>query len=365
MDQERLSLIRLVRSEGVGQVTLRQLLTKYKTAKNAVENFKEFAQQYKLTNKIFLIDTQVVTQELEDLEKMGGKLITFLDPQYPKLLKQLHDYPFILSVIGNHELLKLPSIAVVGSRNASANGYRYGHMLSQQIVGQGYVVVSGLARGIDTAAHRGSGGKTIACLAGGVDFIYPPENKLLYEEIKEHGLLVSEMALGTTPKASNFPMRNRIISGLSEAVIVVEAAINSGSLITARFALEQNRDIYAVPSFPGDPRARGVLKLLKEGAYIMEDFSDYKKSYYQENVDEFTDEIDILSQKEEIKLSLEPEICESERIVLQQISSSPVSLDEIVEVTSLSINNVLSVISKFELEGKIMRQSGNKVVLVS
>ena len=361
MDQEIYSIIRLARSVGVGHVTFRQLMQQYNSAQDAVANFNEFVTKYKLQNKVSLSTTAQIDQELGCLNKIGGQLITYKDTRYPNLLKQIYDFPILLSALGNLDFASKACIAIVGSRNASANGYRYGYMLAKQATERGYVVTSGLARGIDTAAHYGAIGHTIACLAGGVDFIYPPENHKLYDELKETGLIISEMPFGTIPKATNFPMRNRIISGISESVIVVEAALNSGSLITARCALEQNRDVYAVPSFPGDPRARGTIKLLKEGAYLIEDFNDYKKDFYIVNRQKAFDSILIEEDKEE---DMPLDMHDVDQVILQQINSSPVAIDEIVAITSLSINIVLSTISKFELEGRVCRQNGNKVVLI-
>jgi len=331
----------------------------YSSASLAIENFHDFQIKNKLANKISLAPTSLLDKELAALEKIGGKIITYKNPNYPIYLRQIYDFPITISYFGNIELALRQCIAIVGARNCSANGFRYSYLLAKQATEKGYVVVSGLARGIDTAAHKASPANTIACLAGGVDYIYPEENKGLYEEIKQEGLIISEMPLGTVPKPTHFPMRNRIISGLSEAVIVVEAAINSGSLITARSALEQNRDVYAVPCFPGDPRSRGTIKLLKEGAYIMEDFDDYKKTEKKITSNVYIEEI---VEEDDQELSIVRE--DHERIILQQINRSEISIDEIVAITGLPVNIVLAYISKLELESVILRQSNNKVVKI-
>ena len=360
MDQEIFSIIRLARSSGVGHVTYRELIKKYKTAKLAIDNFKDFISEYRLQNRVKLATTDEINDEIAKLSQLKGQIITYKDANYPSMLKQITDFPIVISVIGNAQLLNKTCVAIVGSRNASANGYRYSYMLAKQAVERDFVVVSGLARGIDTAAHQGAMPQTIACLAGGVDYVYPPENQKLYDETSEKGLIVSEMSLGTIPKATNFPMRNRIISGLSESVIVVEAAINSGSLITAKFALEQNRDIYAVPSFPGDLRARGTIKLLKEGAYLIENFNDYRSEKLAKR-QIYIDDKELIEDNDDDSAFDKSDIT---KIIMQQINSSPVSIDEIVAITSLSTNMVLSELSKLELEGKVFRQNGNKVVLI-
>lgn len=360
MDREAYAIIRLARSRGVGSKTFRLLLQIAGTAITAIENFSELKAKLGLKNDLSLIDTALLDAELASLAQMGAYIITFQDEAYPKLLKEIYDFPLTLTYFGNIKLAHRKAVAIVGSRHASANGYRYSFNLAKQAHLANYVVVSGLAYGIDTAAHKAEPGNTVACIAGGIDHVYPEENRGLYHQIKEQGLIVSEMALGTIPKATNFPMRNRIISGLSLATIVVEAAINSGSLITARCALEQNRDVYAVPSFPGDPRSRGTIKLLKEGAYIMEDFSDFinhnkifKQCKIKENI--------------EIEENLLTETLNNrdiESIIMQQVGSSETLIDDVVTTSGFNSAEVMAVITKLELERKLMRCSHNKIVKV-
>ena len=358
MDREEYAIIRLARTRGIGNKTFRLLLQLASTATTAVENFNDLKLKLGLKNEISLIDPKLLDLELASIEQIGAKIITYKDEAYPKLLREIYDFPLTLTYLGNIELAHRQAVAIVGSRHASANGYRYSFNLAKQSHLANYVVVSGLAYGIDAAAHKAEPGNTVACIAGGIDHVYPEENRALYNQIKENGLILSEMPFGTVPKATNFPMRNRIISGLSLATIVVEAAINSGSLITARFALEQNRDVYAVPSFPGDPRSRGTIKLLKEGAYLMEDFSDFlnqNKVFKQQKLTE-NNEI------EENLLTYTVNNRDIESIILQQIGSSETLIDEVMTNTGFNPAEVLSVITKLELEGKLMRCSYNKVV---
>src|SRR6202000_1243253 len=214
-------------------------------------------------------------RELEKLEKRGGRLIAACEPDFPPGLAALEPPPPLISVIGNAHLLQKNMVAVGGTRNASALARKFAQILSRDLGEAGLVIASGLARGIDSAAHETAlGHGTVAVVAGGVDIIYPPENEALYRAIARQGAIISEMRLGEAPQARHSPRRNRLISGLSRGVVVVEAAERSGSLITANYALEQGREIFAVPGSPLDPRAKGANRLIREGATLIESASD-------------------------------------------------------------------------------------------
>ena len=361
MDAETYAIIRLARSSGIGQKTFRLLVQAAGSASEAVQNFPQLQKELKIRQEIGLIDRSKVDDELAKLTEIGASIITYRDQLYPKLLKQIYDFPLTITFLGNIELARKSCVAIVGSRNCSANGFRYSYNLAKQAFAENYVVVSGLALGIDTAAHKAAPNNTIACVAGGVNHVYPEENRGLYEQIAEQGLIISEMPLNTIPKATNFPMRNRIISGLSLATIVVEAAINSGSLITASCALEQNRDVYAVPTFPGDPRSRGTIKLLKEGAFIMENFADLKEQVAIAAPQK-------MKQNEAIEENLLTDKVlnrDIESIVMQQVGLSETSIDDIIAITGYNSYQVMAVISKLELDGKLLRQNYNKVIKIA
>jgi len=256
---------------------------------------------------------------------------------------------------------------VVGSRNASANGLRFAYKLSQDLVAKGYVVASGFARGIDNAAHKASVERgTIAVLAGGVDHIYPPEHEDLYHEIAEKGLIIAELPLGSIPKPQNFPQRNRIISGLSLATAVIEANLKSGSLITAKCALAQNREVFAVPGFPLDPRYQGNNHLLKQGAYLLESAEDIFEVVENNLITQtslFEQQKSYLnipnnSIKEDFS---EKELTQARREIINLVSTSPTSIDEIVNISQFPIGLVLTAIIELELAGKIIRHFGNKI----
>ncbi len=274
-DAARLDWLRLARSENVGPATFWSLLARYGTASAALEALPGLARRGGRTAAIRIASRQAAEREWEALAKAGARLIALGDEDYPPGLAHIDDAPPVLCIRGRSALLREPAVAVVGARNASALGRRLAETLAAELGAAGYAVVSGLARGIDTAAHCGAiGTGTIAVLAGGIDHIYPLENEALHEAIAEQGVLVSEMPLGFTPQARHFPRRNRIVSGSALGTVVIEAALKSGSLITARMALEQGREVFAVPGSPLDPRARGANNLIRQGAVLTESAAD-------------------------------------------------------------------------------------------
>jgi DNA processing protein len=272
---ERLAWLRLIRSENIGPVNFRRLLARFGTAEAAIAALPDLVRRGGRSRPIKLYPREAAESELSALETLGGRLIAVIEPDYPPALAALEDAPPVISALGDLGLLQRKSVAVVGARNASANGRRLARDLAAGLGTAGFVVTSGMARGIDAAAHVGAlETGTVAVVAGGLDVVYPPENEALYGEILARGLLVSEMPPATVPQAGHFPRRNRLISGMSLGVLVVEAARRSGSLITARYALEQGREVLAVPGSPLDPRARGCNDLLRQGAVLVESAED-------------------------------------------------------------------------------------------
>jgi DNA processing protein len=309
-------------------------------------------------------------REIETLAKRGARLIARPESEYPEALAALEDAPPVIAVRGRAELLVRPKIALVGARNASANGRRIAADLAAGLARSGTVVVSGMARGIDTAAHRGAldaqseTGGTIAVVAGGIDVLYPPENGALFERLGTEGLIVAEAAPGTEPAARHFPRRNRIISGLSRAVVVVEAALKSGSLITARYALDQGREVMAVPGSPLDPRCRGANRLIRDGARLVEDFEQVLESLdgltgpdlrFHENLkfDHQVSEINTLSEADRVRDE-----------VLSLLGPSPVMVDELVRQCHCSPPVLGMVLLELDLAGRLERHPGNRVSLL-
>ncbi len=268
-DDERLAHLRLIRSESIGTKTYWDLLNRYGSAREAIAALPALARSSGKPRALISLDE--AKREIDALRAAGGEVIVCGEPAYPSTLAAVDAPPPVLSVRGSLDVLRREMIAIVGARNASALGARFAREMAAELGAAGFTIASGLARGIDTAAHRGSlATGTCAVMAGGVDIVYPPENKALYEEIVATGVVVSEMPFGLQPIAQHFPRRNRIISGLARGVVVVEAAENSGSLITARLAGEQGRDVFAVPGSPLDPRAKGTNGLLRQGAVLTE-----------------------------------------------------------------------------------------------
>ena len=259
-DDERRAWLRLARTENVGPTTFAALIRRFPDVREALDAAPRLARRGGADTLRSPSEAEA-TAEIEKLARIGGRIIASLEPDFPPGLAALDPPPPLIAAIGHIPLFRRETIAIVGARNASALGIKLATRLAVDFGAAGLVVASGLARGIDYAAHKGAlDTGTVAVIAGGIDIVYPPENKTLYEEIASRGILVSEMPLGMAPLPRHFPRRNRLISGLARGVVVVEAAERSGSLITANYALEQGREVFAVPGSPLDPRAKGDRK---------------------------------------------------------------------------------------------------------
>ncbi|WP_374388968.1 DNA-processing protein DprA [Brevundimonas sp.] len=275
---ERFARLRLARTDRIGPVAFSQLLGRYGSAVRAVEALPDLVR--KSGAATLPPSSEAVERELAAGDRLGARLLVLGDADYPQMLAELDPAPPVLWTRGRAALLNRPAVAIVGARIASAGGQRIARGLAQQLGQAGHVVVSGMARGIDGAAHEGAlPTGTVAVLGGGVDDIYPPEHADLYARLVDQGCVVSESPIGARAQARDFPRRNRIISGLSRGVVVVEAEIRSGSLITARLAAEQGRDVFAVPGSPLDPRARGPNELLRQGAILCEGIEDIERAF--------------------------------------------------------------------------------------
>jgi DNA processing protein len=313
-------------------------------------------------------------RELSRLEDLGGRALAIGTHAYPPLLSALEDAPPLLFARGHLELFEKPAIALVGARNASANGRRMARDLAAALAAEGLLVTSGLARGVDGAAHAGAlDGGTCAVLAGGVDVVYPPEHAELYGEICARGIVVSEMPVGTEPQARHFPRRNRLISGISMAVVVVEAALKSGSLITARLAGEQGREVLAVPGSPLDPRAKGCNRLLRDGAALVEsarDVLDALSGQLRRDPREAA-AFDFASAgavpaglSGDPAMAEEPDeatLSEARAEVLELLGFAPVAVDEVIRQCHFSPAIVTLVLLELELAGRCERHPGNRV----
>ena len=372
MDQEeQINRLRLFRSENVGAVTFRILLQHFQTAENALNALPETARKGGLKKALRICSRAEAEQEIEAVRKAGSEMLFLGQKEYPELLAQINDAPPVLSVSGNKAFLKRPHVAVVGTRNASINGKNIARHIAADLVKSGYGVVSGLALGIDAAAHEGAlfaaneNASTIAVLGTGINVPYPEQNKKLYEQIREKGVLVSEFPFDTKPQPSNFPRRNRIISGLAEGLVVIEAALRSGSLITANKALEQGKDVFAVPSSPMDPRAAGVNHLIKSGAPLVESAQDIIDHLAQSTPFMLSE-----TQTEKRKNIVPPAHIEEptdkdRKELLSLLDGSPVEIDMLIRETGLPAGVISVLLVEMELAGQLERLPGNKVIRIT
>ena len=364
--QEKLASLRLIRSKNVGPRTFWELLRMFGTASNALEKASEIARRGGGNLNIEPLST--IEKEIELTTKFGASFIFEASSDYPSILKNIEDKPPVLIAKGRTDLLKKKgNVAIVGSRNASANGCVMADDLAKNISAAGHNIISGLARGIDTAAHKAAiNHGTIAVIAGGINSIYPPENKSLFNDIYEKGLVLTEHHLNCIPIAKYFPQRNRIISGMSLGVIVVEAAIRSGTLITARYALEQGREVFAVPGSPLDPRCQGTNQLIKSGAQLIENADDVLNSL---NTTFTSGESSLFDTSKAFSgittfSACEEDVAPYRKLLLEKLSFSPTNLDDIAKHSNIPIQILNYLVVELELAGKVERLFGNKIIML-
>jgi DNA processing protein len=361
---ERMDWLRLIRSENIGPITFYQLLQRYGSAAAGLDALPELAQRGGRSGSLRVPTRADALKELAAIERAGAKLVAWGEPGYPPALAAVEDAPPLLTARGDLELAQRRAVAIVGARNASANGKRFARDIAVQLGQQGFVVVSGLARGIDAAAHDGSlQTGTVAVVATGIDRVYPEENRALSDAIAARGLLLAEQPLGTEPHARNFPRRNRIIAGVALGVLVVEAAFKSGSLITARLALEQGRDVFAVPGSPLDPRCRGTNDLIRRGAKLTETVEDIVAELSPGAVPPPRPTVSAAEPAASFEAG-EQELERARRTLLEQLSPNPVPVDELVRATGMPAQMVAAVLLELSLAGKLDRQAGNRVALL-
>ncbi len=363
---ERLDWLRLIRTENVGPITFRHLLNRFGSAAAALAALPELSRRGGRLGGLAIANKAQAEAELEALERVEARLVALGEPDYPVGLATIEDAPPLLSVRGNAVLLTGRIVAIVGARNASANGVRLARQLALDLGAAGLIVASGLARGIDTGAHQGAlAAGTIAVMAGGVDVVYPQENTALYEQIVAQGAAISELPPGVSPQARHFPRRNRLISGLALGVVVVEASPRSGSLITARYALEQGREVFAVPGSPLDPRARGTNHLIRQGATLTEGAADIVPVINAQLARRpFAEPAGLPLSPPEPTPPSEPEIARARDQVAEKLGPTPTPVDEIIRQCQLSPAAVQTCLLELELAGRLVRHPGNQVALI-
>ncbi|MGR9168727.1 DNA-processing protein DprA [Rhizobium sp. KDH_Rht_773_N] len=361
-DKQRIAWLRLIRSDNVGPATFRDLINHFGSAEAALAMLPDLSARGGATRSIRIATEAEAHRELEAAQRFGARFVGIGEPDYPQALRQIDGAPPLLAVKGDLSVLNRPAVGIVGSRNASISGAKFAAMIARDCGRAGYAVVSGLARGIDTAAHRASlDTGTIAAMAGGLDQPYPPENVGLLEQIwNGNGLAVSEMPFGWEPRARDFPRRNRLIAGISLGVAIVEAAVRSGSLITARMAGEFGRLVFAVPGSPLDPRCHGTNGLLKEGATIVTSPEDIVEALAPLSQPDLFSPPSAEEPKREARIALPPD--ETDRaLVIDALGPTPVEVDDIIRHTGLAASAVYLVLLELDMAGRLHRHAGGLI----
>ena len=362
---EKFDWLRLSRSDNVGPITFYKLLERFGDAESALDALPELALRGGGGKSLKVCAPAAAEKEMDALAAVGASLIARGEPDYPPLLAHIEDAPPLISLLGHPHLLAKKTIAVVGARNASLNGLGFAEKIARDLGQGGLLVVSGMARGIDAAGHRGAlKTGTLAVMGGGIDVVYPKENQSLYEKLIDQGAIISEIAPGTQPKARHFPRRNRLISGVARGVIVVEASPRSGSLITARMALEQGREVFAVPGSAVDPRARGTNHLLRQGANLTESAEDVFEVLNEARMTplEDTKPIDFKGNIPEPPAPGELDLARG--VIEKSLGPAPSLVDEIIRNCQFSPPVVSWVLLELELAGRLERHPGNQVSLI-
>ncbi len=401
-DEQHLDWLQLIRSDNIGPRTFRTLINRFGGARAALEGLPDLVARHGGGRQIKIARRQDCEREYEGALKLGARFLVMGDPEYPSALREIDSPPPVLCVLGDLPVLSRPMVAIVGSRNASAAGLAFTDRLARELGDADFVIASGLARGVDQRAHRASlQTGTVAVLAGGLDRIYPPEHVGLAQDICARGAVISEMPLGWEPRGRDFPRRNRIVSGLALATVVIEAALRSGSLITARFANEQGREVFAVPGSPLDPRAEGCNDLLRNGATLCTRGADViealmpivsggmapRANLFDDdagfpNAERLWDETDLFgdpatpltdaareldddggktasSQRDAFAPSAEP--VDAVEQILQLLGVSPVNIDDLVRASGLPVATVQAALFDLDLSGKLVRTGANLV----
>ena len=359
LDADALARLRLIRTRSIGPITYLQLMRRFGTAEAALRALPDLARRGGGQPPV-LAQPADIAREVERVSALGARYLFLGRASYPALLAEIETAPPALIVAGNVALLDRRGVAVVGARNASAVAMRFARQIAFDLAEQDVVVVSGLARGIDTAAHEGAlAGGTIAAVAGGLDVFYPSENERLQRAIAERGLVVTEQPPGTEPHARHFPSRNRIIAGLTRGTVVVEAAPRSGSLITARLAVEYGRDVMAVPGSPLDPRAQGCNQLIRDGATLVQSAADIV-----ETLAPIGGGMVAQAQRGFDSAPTPSDASDTERrAVTGLLSPTPVIVDELIRQSALAPSTVQTVLLELELAGRLERHAGGRVSL--
>ncbi|CAI3926981.1 Predicted Rossmann fold nucleotide-binding protein DprA/Smf involved in DNA uptake (Smf) (PDB:3MAJ) [Commensalibacter communis] len=372
--QKLSSYLRLARTDGIGAIRFHQLLKKYHTPDAALDILPSLLRNKKNSTYFSPPPLSIIIEEIEKTFELQGQFLIHGFDDYPALLTQLDDAPPVLTVLGNAGFLHQQNIAIVGARNASMHGIRIAESLAADLAAHSIGITSGLARGIDQAAHKGAlyTGFTIAAIACGIDIVYPTEHEKLQKQIADKGVIISEFPFGTSPQATHFPRRNRLIAGLCHGCVVIEAALNSGSLITSKLALNYNKPIFAVPGSPLDPRCKGSNNLIRMGAVLTESALDIipelspfiTNNHKPFKPDLFTDiEPSIATIDKQSMDTIQETTCNSiEDEIIALLSTTPIPIDLIIRHLSYSATEILSTITLLEINNKIIFQHNGYIL---
>jgi DNA processing protein len=395
-DARRLAWLRLWRSEKIGPRTFQTLLKRFGSAEAALDALPNLVARAGRAIKI--ADAAAIAREMEAADRLGARFIAMVEPDYPQLLREIDTPPALIAVRGQAEVLNRPAVGIVGARNASAAGLAITERLARGLGQAGYVVVSGFARGIDSRAHRASlASGTIAVLAGGHDKLYPADQGPFLDRLLEDGAAITEMPFGWEARGRDFPRRNRLVSGLSLGLVVVEAARRSGSLITARFAAEQGREVFAVPGSPLDPRAEGTNDLLRDGATFCCEVDDVLRAlagrtprkgpddlfsdHATPDAEPLWDELDLFAIPPTLASAVEepappiheraappvdekPETRDAVERIVDKLGPTPISIDELGRAAEMAARDVRAALVALDLAGRIERHGGGLVSLI-
>ncbi|MEM8770715.1 MAG: DNA-processing protein DprA [Pseudomonadota bacterium] len=363
-ETERIDWLQLIRTPQIGPITFHRLLTKFGSAEAALSALPELAQKAGRRSPLSPANRGKAAAELEMADDLGVRVIAFCENDYPAPLRAIADPPPLIFLNGQASLFERPAIAIVGARNASGVGRKMARTLATDLGAQGVVVVSGLARGLDGAAHEAAlAAGTIAVVAGGVDVIYPPEHEELTRRIANEGAVVSECPIGMRPTARDFPKRNRLISGLSRGVVVVEAAARSGTLITARFALEQGREVFAVPGSPLDPRCQGANRLIRDGATLIENAEDILTVLAEQERGAHEDTRDLFDWQAPAQEPDPGAVAALRRRILEALSFTPQHRDDLFREVDAPPGLFAEAMLELALSGEIEEHSGGRFSL--
>ncbi len=358
---ETLDWLQLIRTQNIGPITFHRLIARFGSAGKALASLPDLARKAGGGKPLRAADRHEAEEELFMAEKRGARFVAFCEPDYPAALKSIADPPPVLCMRGHASLFEKPAVAIIGARNASGVGRKIARNLAADLGAAGFVVTSGLARGIDGEAHQASlGTGTIAVIAGGIDVIYPPEHDELTERIAKEGVLLSESAIGHKPTARDFPRRNRLISGLSSGVIIIEAAERSGTLHTARFAGEQGREVFVVPGSPLDPRYAGSINLIREGATCIRNAQDVidDLSAQMRGVDEGRRSLFDWAEDQPAAEPDENAVKAAREAILELLTFTPMHRDEILRATELSLGLFADALLDLALAGEALETGG-------